>query len=480
MRMDLLLILMVDELQGGEVTKSQQDEALTWKNRGNALFKQGKFEAALSCYNYGLELDPLNRDLWHNKGFSLHKLGRNDEARKCKEQKQLLENRLLVENAIPVEIEQPIIDEISFPEQSTPIDSIVQDIGDSHISTHEEYADDSSNKAKIYGISGSTHHLLKGMQSINGKKLTSLKEIFHFHQNYEDILAETEKNIREQQDKTLSNLNNEEARLDKFLKEGIARRTLEVDANISDLKNQVDDSQNIIKKLGFMFHYLIEKSLRSYRISSQFSKESRELRKVRVSKAHLISNKERIIKSESRKVVESYQYLEQNKSFLIGAQGEEFVIRVLSQLSEEYCILNDVNLHFSPPIPWKGKHRIESSQIDHIVVGPTGIFLVETKKWKASDIQIKSEDLLFQVKRANYALWRYLLDYYRKDQLPKIWNVVVSTQGSDLTTKLDQYIDVITPYQLPAYITRRETNLSKDTIENLVTILPYNTNYLSK
>ncbi len=479
MRMDLLLILMVNELQGGEVTKSQQDEALTWKDRGNALFKQGKFEAALSCYNYGLELDPLNSDLWHNKGFSLYKMGRNDEARKCKEQIQSLGNRVSVEKKTPIEKELPIIEEISFPEQPAPIDSIIQDIGDSHIEKSEEYENDSSNKAKIYGISWCTNNLLKGMHPINGKKPTSLKEIFHFHKNYKNILVETEKNIREQQDKTLSKLNEEESRLDKFLKEGITRRTLEVDANISDLKNQIDDSQNSIKKIGYLFHYLIEKGLRSYRISSQFSEESRELRKVRIRKDQLISNKERIIKSESRKVIESYQYLEQNKSILIGAQGEEFVIRVLSQLPEEYCILNDVNLHFSPAIHWKNSW-IKSSQIDHIVVGPTGVFLVETKKWKASDIQLKSDDLLFQVKRANYALWRYLLDYYRRDQLPKIWNVVVATQGSDLTTKLDQYIDVITPYQLPTYITKREPNLSNDTIENLVSILPYNTNYLSK
>jgi hypothetical protein len=185
-----------------------------------------------------------------------------------------------------------------------------------------------------------------------------------------------------------------------------------------------------------------------------------------------------MITSEMRKIVASYQFLEQNKTTLIGAQGEEYVIRVLSGLPEGYCILNDVNLYFKPPVHWKGKYRIESSQIDHVVVGPTGIFLVETKKWKASDIQIKSEDLSFQVKRANYALWRYLLDYYRKDQLPKIWNVVVATQGSELTTKLDQYIDVITPRQLPAYITRRELKLSEEMIEKLVTIIPYNTNYL--
>jgi hypothetical protein len=45
---------------------------------------------------------------------------------------------------------------------------------------------------------------LKGMHPINGKKPSNLKEIFHFQKNYKNILAETEQNIREQQDKILS------------------------------------------------------------------------------------------------------------------------------------------------------------------------------------------------------------------------------------------------------------------------------------
>jgi tetratricopeptide (TPR) repeat protein len=200
----LLLILIADELQEGEVSKSQHNETLTWKERGNTLFKQGKFEAALSCYNHGLDADPMNCDLWHNKGFSLYKLGRVDEARKCKAQIQLIENRVSVENEVSAKKEQPIIEEISFPEQPTPIDSIVQDSGDSQSSTSKEYENNSLNTAKVYGISWCTYNLLKGMHPINGKKPSNLKEIFHFQKNYKNILAETEQNIREQQDKILS------------------------------------------------------------------------------------------------------------------------------------------------------------------------------------------------------------------------------------------------------------------------------------
>src|SRR2546426_10659207 len=52
-----------------------------------------------------------------------------------------------------------------------------------------------------------------------------------------------------------------------------------------------------------------------------------------------------------------------------GLQGEERVAWELSYLSDEFLLLNDVMLPGS-----KGN-------IDHVVVGPTGVFIVETKNY---------------------------------------------------------------------------------------------------
>ena len=55
-----------------------------------------------------------------------------------------------------------------------------------------------------------------------------------------------------------------------------------------------------------------------------------------------------------------------------GMQGEERVVSELSSLRDEFLVLNDVML------------RGGMGNIDHIVVGPTGVFVVETKNFSGS------------------------------------------------------------------------------------------------
>jgi len=111
-------------------------------------------------------------------------------------------------------------------------------------------------------------------------------------------------------------------------------------------------------------------------------------------------------------------------------------------------------------------------QIDHIVVGPTGIFLLETKNWKRSDIGKKSDDLQHQVRRANYALWYYMKDNKWRNKKPGIRNVVVSINGSYPGSKIDRFIDVVNPDRLCGYITTREHTLSEDAINTLLRVIP--------
>jgi hypothetical protein len=174
---------------------------------------------------------------------------------------------------------------------------------------------------------------------------------------------------------------------------------------------------------------------------------------------------------ECNNVVCSYNFLKDNQTFLIGARGEELVISVLSQLPDEYHVINDVNLSFHPDFYWgQGAEYIKTSQIDHIVVGPTGIFLLETKKWKPSDIEMKSDKLKRQVRRANAALEHYLKRIYGINESLIIHNVLVSTYGFE-KQKYDYYIDFRTPDQLCEYITDREITFSEDAIKNLIDII---------
>ncbi len=57
------------------------------------------------------------------------------------------------------------------------------------------------------------------------------------------------------------------------------------------------------------------------------------------------------------------------QSFLKGAEGEETVARILSFLPTNHTVFNDLQLDPGGPA------------FDHIVVSPSGIFVIETKNW---------------------------------------------------------------------------------------------------
>ncbi len=94
------------------------------------------------------------------------------------------------------------------------------------------------------------------------------------------------------------------------------------------------------------------------------------------------------------------------RSFLKGAEGEEIVARTLSFLPDTHTIFNDLQLQDGGPA------------FDHIVVAPTGVFVIETKNW-SGEITFEKGQVLYngnlpsrppikQVKEAAAALIEHL------------------------------------------------------------------------
>ena len=92
---------------------------------------------------------------------------------------------------------------------------------------------------------------------------------------------------------------------------------------------------------------------------------------------------------------------------LLGAKGEARVSRQLSRLPDDFTIIHDYNLEFTKPLhDPQNDDYIFSIQIDHLVIGPTGIFLIETKHWsKTSQENRNFFSPIRQVKRSNFALF---------------------------------------------------------------------------
>lgn len=94
-------------------------------------------------------------------------------------------------------------------------------------------------------------------------------------------------------------------------------------------------------------------------------------------------------------------------SLIAGAIGENLVTKEIQKLPDSFHLFNDFSVSFYKPIFNKKENdRIKSIQIDHLLVSPAGIFILETKNWSKKslkDIDLRSP--IEQIKRSSYALF---------------------------------------------------------------------------
>lgn len=97
-------------------------------------------------------------------------------------------------------------------------------------------------------------------------------------------------------------------------------------------------------------------------------------------------------------------------SFIAGAIGEHCVVKELEKLSDEYQLINDFSITFSKPIYNRQENdSIRSIQIDHILIAPSGIFLIETKNWSAESLKnLNLRSPVQQIKRTSFVIYKLL------------------------------------------------------------------------
>ena len=75
------------------------------------------------------------------------------------------------------------------------------------------------------------------------------------------------------------------------------------------------------------------------------------------------------------------------QAFVKGAKGEELVARSLALLPESFTVFHGIAAHSQSLIPQGG------ADLDHVVVGPAEIFVIETKNWSGT-ITIENGELV--------------------------------------------------------------------------------------
>jgi hypothetical protein len=155
--------------------------------------------------------------------------------------------------------------------------------------------------------------------------------------------------------------------------------------------------------------------------------------------------------------------IDEFNSYIYGALGEQRVVKTLETLSDEYFLINDFSVSFSRPIYNRQENDyIKSVQIDHILVGPSGIFLIETKNWSEKSLEnLSLRSPVNQIKRTSFALFHLLnneISNYRLhldrhhwgDKKIPIKNLIVLT---NIKPKEEfQYVKILTVNELLSYV----------------------------
>ncbi|WP_292756547.1 nuclease-related domain-containing protein [Methanobacterium sp.] len=154
-----------------------------------------------------------------------------------------------------------------------------------------------------------------------------------------------------------------------------------------------------------------------------------------------------------------------------GAKGEKIVAKKLKKLPKKYTAIRDVK------IPNLG------GDIDHVVVGPTGIFVIETKNYKPT--YIPDEDCWYhtsgrvsglnpakQVKLQSSKLNDFLKPKLGKKLYKKAIFPVISPINHNLIFKNDiKTYEIVYPEDLVHYISHQRKILNSNEVKDIINIL---------
>jgi len=149
---------------------------------------------------------------------------------------------------------------------------------------------------------------------------------------------------------------------------------------------------------------------------------------------------------------------------LAGANGELTVIEQLRRLPGAYVVMNNVQLHATSHIRFNGA-LLRSAQIDHLVLSPAGVFIIETKNWSARFTQSGQYDNPYeQVRRAGHLCYCLLRKSFGKTRV----RTIIVSLGNLPPSPEDSYAKVLRPEQINGYISWfKEVELSPERIDAL-------------
>lgn len=319
----------------------------------------------------------------------------------------------------------------------------------------------------------------------------SLKEVMNFQSSYpslrQQLITYHEELIVQEKNMLYLDLQQLDKKIQTTKQDTEIRLLSEID-QLKQLLNTFisEKSSNLFQKLRKYFlklNYRRQLNTKEFYFALESANSVKELiedKELKNSRHEYIISNFKLATEESSKIELSEldrkkAVIDKFSNYIYGALGEQKVVKTLEALSDDYFLINDFSINFFPAIYNRRENDyIKSIQIDHLLVAPSGVFIIETKNWSDRSLEnLSLRSPVQQIKRTNFALFHLLnnemsnidisLDkHHWGDKKISIKNLIVLTNSKP--KQEFQYVKVLTLNELLSYI-----NYFKPIFSNLET-----------
>jgi hypothetical protein len=350
--------------------------------------------------------------------------------------------------------------------------------------------------ARIIGQIDSLTRLLNIFEENEINLFKSLEEIMHFNTNYNYIIKDIHNEVIDAVKNQIENYKITIPKLVEDYNQKITEREAELLQEKETISSQIAQysitPDNIFKRLYFELQLFILNK-RKDNLENNFEAKKKKpysdfekrINDQNTDLSYLESNFEKVVQERLQAIENEYSkarsLLKEQISVYFGAIGEQKAVNALSSLPDSYYIINDFHLLINPAIYNKSTgDYIQSVQADHIVIGPSGVFLIETKNWSKDSVNNRDfYSPVEQIKRSSYALFIYLnnsnnydnaiLDHHWGSRKVSVHNILLM-----INNKPDQefqYVKILSLNEILGYIKYFKPIFSSEEVQAIYKLL---------
>jgi len=278
---------------------------------------------------------------------------------------------------------------------------------------------------KVHNRIGSLTAIKSHLRDNNVNDFNSVNELITFQKSYshsqKQIISEHSILIKYESDVLKVEISELEKIVEISKGEAEQKLQLELDQLKEQLNNMHSMQLNILEKfISYFRKFIVTGKIRNIennfesRIAYSIKQCKDELSKKSIRHEYIISHFSNAVDESSslqlKELERKKKIIDEINTLIYGAIGEQKVSNELERLSNDYILINDFTYSFYPPIFNKKENDyIKSIQIDHILISPAGIFLIETKNWSEHSLNnLSLRSPVEQIKRTNFALFKIL------------------------------------------------------------------------